>query len=92
MLARVTVCQPDGKHVQVTVEDQGAGFDPSSLGQIGANGTGLGLRGMRERLELLDCRLEVDSVPGRGTRITLTAPVGITETENPTTPHQPCAG
>ncbi len=71
--ARVILSETDGR-VQLSVEDQGAGFDAARL----AEGTraGFGLLNMRERLHFIGGELEVQSAPGRGTRITLLAPSG----------------
>ena len=63
--------QCDDGVVVVTVEDEGAGFDASAS----TAGSGLGLYSIRERIEMADGRLDVDSEPGRGARITLTVPV-----------------
>ena len=52
-----------GGSVKVTIRDDGSGFD---IG--GANG-GFGLIGMRERVELVDGKLLIDSAPGRGTTV-----------------------
>ena len=41
---------------------------------LGPNG-GLGLRGMRERVEALGGRLAVESAPGAGTTVAVTVPV-----------------
>ena len=49
------------------------GFTPTADG-FGPNG-GLGLRGMRERVEALGGRLAVETAPGRGTTIAVTVPV-----------------
>ncbi len=58
-----------GEHgCRVRVEDDGAGFMPSSAPP------GLGLRGMRERAEVLGGRLSVRSWPGRGTVVELELP------------------
>jgi signal transduction histidine kinase len=54
---RVEVARENGS-VDVLVEDDGRGFDPSSCR------SGLGLVGMRERVELTGGRLEVRSRPG----------------------------
>ena len=43
--------------VDVLVRDDGGGFDPAS------SSTGFGLLGMRERLALVNGRLEVESAP-----------------------------
>ena len=55
------------------VRDDGSGFAPGADG-AGANG-GLGLRGMRERVEALGGRLAVESAPGKGTTVAVTVPV-----------------
>ena len=39
-------------------------------------GTGLGLLGMRERLEMVGGRFGVESAPGKGTTITAFVPAG----------------
>jgi CheY-like chemotaxis protein len=59
--------------LQITVSDEGSGFDPSKLkpGRIGA---GFGLFSIRERLDLVGGRLVIDSAPGQGSRFTLSAP------------------
>jgi signal transduction histidine kinase len=53
-----------GSGVAAVIEDDGAGFDQRTVG-----GDGVGLLGMRERLALLDGRLEVESRPGAGTTV-----------------------
>ena len=55
--------------VEITVRDDGVGFDPA------ARRSGYGLLGMRERVELLGGRLELESEPGRGTTIRASLPV-----------------
>ncbi len=55
--------------VEVTVRDDGCGFDESS-----ANG-GFGLMGMRERVMLAGGQLEIDTAPGRGTIVSATIPI-----------------
>ena len=56
--------------VAVMIEDDGQGFDPST-----SCGDGLGLLGMRERVELLDGSLTIDSVPGVGTTLVVELPL-----------------
>ncbi len=51
--------------LRLSVEDDGQGFDPQEPPRPGC----FGLLGMRERAELLGGRLEVESAPGKGTRI-----------------------
>lgn len=59
--------------MRVTVSDEGAGFDPSRLLPAG-DGCGFGLFSIRERIGLFGGRLEIDSAPGRGSRVMLTVP------------------
>jgi signal transduction histidine kinase len=68
----VTLSYMDGE-AALDVRDDGTGFAPTADGH-GPNG-GLGLRGMRERVEALGGRLAVESAPGRGTTIAVTVPV-----------------
>ena len=67
----VTLSYMDGE-AALDVRDDGTGFDPPADGP-GAAG-GLGLRGMRERVEALGGRLAVETAPGRGTTIAVTVP------------------
>jgi two-component system, NarL family, sensor histidine kinase DevS len=55
--------------VELAVRDDGKGFDPL------AATSGFGLAGMRERVELADGELRIDSEPGRGTTILVAIPV-----------------
>ena len=59
----------DAKGARLTVEDDGAGFDP----KVPTPGH-FGVAGMRERARLGGATLEIESAPGAGTRVTLTAP------------------
>ncbi len=59
------------KEIQLTIADQGAGFDPKSA----LNGCGLGLTSMQERLRLINGSLSIKSKPGRGTRVYARVPV-----------------
>ena len=75
----LTLSYMDGE-AALDVRDDGVGFAPGSRqggagpGGTGSNG-GLGLPGMRERVEALGGRLAVESAPGRGTTIAVTVPV-----------------
>jgi PAS domain S-box-containing protein len=63
----------DEETLGLQVEDRGAGFDPHGAGAAGTSG---GLSGMHERVRLLGGRLEVESAPGAGTRVTAELPLG----------------
>ena len=67
----------EGSRIQIVVEDRGAGFDPSNLRVPGANVGGFGMVSIRERLSLFGGRVEIDSAPGRGCRVSLIAPTTI---------------
>jgi signal transduction histidine kinase len=62
--------------VTIEIEDDGEGFDPGSISTGAVNGRGLGLAGIRERIELLGGTARIESSPGHGTRVVLTAPMG----------------
>lgn len=53
------------------VNDNGVGFDPHAVGSRKS----FGLVGMRERVAMMDGDFELDSQPGRGTRIRMCVPV-----------------
>jgi signal transduction histidine kinase len=57
------------------IRDDGIGFDPSAPAARGRRGRAQGLANIRRRAELLDATLDVESAPGRGTRLSLTMPV-----------------
>ena len=57
------------------IRDDGDGFDPVAPVTKGRRGRAQGLDNIRRRAELLDARLEIESGPGRGTRLSLTMPV-----------------
>lgn len=59
--------------VELSVSDDGKGMEPGRI-----EGGGFGIRGMRERMQALGGSLEVESSPGRGTRITGRIHIGAT--------------
>lgn len=61
--------------VDVTVEDDGKGFDPPTMIDHPTAGGKLGLIGMHERARLLRGTLRIDSKPGEGTRVSVSVPV-----------------
>lgn len=68
----------DGGLVRVTVSDDGVGFDPRQV-QRSAHG----LSGMRYRVRAVGGTLELDTAPGRGTRITIVLPALATPAGHP---------
>jgi len=63
------------KYICVSVQDDGVGFDPADVAATAAKRAEFGLFSIRERLEQLGGCIEIDSQPGRGTRVTMTAPL-----------------
>ena len=61
--------------ITLEIEDDGNGFDLESISSTKAGSRGLGLLGMKERVLLLDGKLEVQSQPGSGTRVVVTVPL-----------------
>jgi signal transduction histidine kinase len=57
--------------VQLRIRDDGCGFDPRAAAQ----GGGLGLRGITERVAQLAGTVQIESAPGAGTCITIEVPL-----------------
>ena len=64
--------EPD--RVLVEVQDQGKGISPEKLAEIQSKGSGVGIRGMRERLRQFKGDMIIDSNSG-GTTVVVTIPV-----------------
>jgi PAS domain S-box-containing protein len=64
----------EGTNIQVKVEDQGAGMTPERLAEIQAQGKGVGIRGMRERVGHFCGNLIIES-SSSGTRVCATLPL-----------------
>ena len=60
--------------IGATVEDNGSGFDPSTIGRSAF--PRFGLATMRERAQAVGGTLEIRSAPGEGTRVAVRLPVG----------------
>lgn len=66
----------DGR-LMIEVEDDGIGMDAEPVGR-GGSGSGIGMRNVRERMEVMygpAAEVEMVSRPGRGTKVTLVLPV-----------------
>jgi signal transduction histidine kinase len=63
------------KEVTLKIEDNGHGMSTEELGQVeGAISLGVGIAGMRERVEQLDGTFKISS-SSRGTRVSVSLPV-----------------
>jgi signal transduction histidine kinase len=65
----------DDRTVFLTIEDNGVGFQISSIMPEQLDGRGLGLRGMQERVSMLGGELDIQSTPGHGTIIKAKVPL-----------------
>jgi PAS domain S-box-containing protein len=61
-----------GGALSLSIRDDGVGFDPAAA--AGRPGAGMGLAGMRERVEQAGGRVAVVAAPGAGTEVRLTFP------------------
>jgi PAS domain S-box-containing protein len=64
----VIIDRRDGT-LTLTVEDDGKGFDAANGGDNGRERGGLGLVGMRERIELIGGEFEIETAAGAGTTV-----------------------
>ena len=64
----------DARKVQLTVQDDGCGFDSQAAGN-GVSGH-FGLIGMRERVEQIGGTLSIQSAKGAGTEVAVDVPIG----------------
>ena len=74
------VLERSPEYLSLIVEDNGIGFDLSSVGSIGG---GVGLLGMRERAALVGADLQIESTPGRGTTVIVRVPAHAAATRIP---------
>ena len=73
--ASLLVHRPTPHFIEVTVADEGHGFDPEVVHRRGPRPGGLGLFSIEERLAYIGGEARIDSAPGRGTRIMLHVPL-----------------
>ena len=63
----------DAEKARLSIRDNGCGFDAERrLQQKAGTQEGYGLRGIRERIELVGGNLQLESQAGRGTRLSVT--------------------
>jgi PAS domain S-box-containing protein len=66
-----------GDDIHITVEDNGKGFEVSKLDDGAEKPKGFGIFSIRERLDHIGGRFEIESAKGKGTKATLIAPLNI---------------
>lgn len=67
--------QRRNQYVVVEVQDYGVGFDVSAVTENYESRGSLGMLNMQERAESVGARFNLESEPGKGTKITLTLPI-----------------
>lgn len=75
----VALKRTDSGELELTVSDNGAGFDAELLNKRRPDEVTFGLFSIRERLAHMGGQMSVDTVLGQGTRIRLTVPGGAPE-------------
>ncbi|MGH9574115.1 MAG: PAS domain-containing sensor histidine kinase [Candidatus Acidiferrales bacterium] len=78
----------DSEKIVVEVRDTGSGMPPEKLAELQLGGSGVGIRGMRERVHQLGGNLRVDS-DNSGTRVSVTIPTTETALEQETARRKP---
>ncbi|SCW58484.1 two-component system, NarL family, sensor histidine kinase DegS [Paenibacillus tianmuensis] len=61
--------------IKISVSDNGVGFITDNIDKKIARGSHYGLMGMRERVELLEGRMDIESAPGAGTKLSMVIPI-----------------
>lgn len=64
-----------GPEVAMDIYDDGGGFDPAAVAAR-PDGSGYGLRSLRERVAALNGQLDIESAPGEGTVVAIRLPLG----------------
>lgn len=61
--------------IKVSVEDDGKGFDVENMESQG----GMGLKLIRDRVDMIGGSMDIDSIPGQGTRVILHMPAIVSQ-------------
>ena len=69
----VVLAEREGQEIALTVEDNGRGFEPGVWWKNSQHHFGLSI--MHARAARMGGTLEIDSAPGRGTRVVLSLPL-----------------
>jgi len=65
----------ENDYIKVTIEDDGVGFETERNGFIPGRTGGFGLFSIRERFDHFHGKLDIQSEPGQGTKVSLAAPL-----------------
>ncbi len=82
----------EADEIELLVEDEGRGFEPSLLDRPGP-ANGLGLLSIRERIDALGGAVSIQSTPGGGTRVEIRLPRSVeARAALPVPPPEPATG
>ncbi|WP_462330362.1 response regulator [Thiohalocapsa halophila] len=73
--AEAALTRRNGTEMQLSVADAGVGFEPAELKALRPEEMSFGLFSIQQRLAHLGGRMDLESAPGRGTRVSLVVPV-----------------
>ncbi len=73
--ADVTLVRTDTEQIKVIVSDKGKGFDPDLIKKRTPESLSFGLFSIQQRLSHIGGNMQIETAPGKGTRIILTVPV-----------------
>lgn len=73
--ATITIHTIHGTHLHCMVSDEGCGFDPANMAITKTGQDHFGLSGIRGRMTTVQGTISLDSIPGQGTRVSLTTPL-----------------
>jgi len=69
----------ENEHVRAEIQDEGCGLQSSAASAGRLAMPGVGIAGMRERVEQLNGTFEIESMPGRGTTVRALLPLALSE-------------
>ena len=72
---RIIVTLRAARDIELTIRDDGVGFDVTDAFERARHGASIGLLGMRERAMLIGGKLEIESAPQRGTTVRVRVPL-----------------
>jgi two-component system sensor histidine kinase UhpB len=78
--------QQDDAELSVVIRDDGIGFDVAAMHKRAGCGGSFGILAMRERIDLLSGRLDIQSAPGQGTRVCASFPLNGAGTATESSP------
>ncbi len=77
---KISISKVDSQ-ICVSVEDDGVGFKSAEVTSLASENDRFGIFSIKERLEQLGGYLEIDSEKDRGSKITMTAPLKLTNSQ-----------